>query len=266
MKTINRMAVGLAAGVLGALALATPANAQDEHFPDAGWLVREIALGSDVWADASASVIVDATTVDLTKPVGTTGTSIETTDLGLAVTAGDTIAVSYELLDGADIAAGAIRMFYYDHADGDTLLEAPTVFVAADGSGTLSLTVLADGQVGTMGLVYDASNVATGTVRFTDLTVGYTTVLFVEPAPPCEWNPDLAADDEECQPPSSPSPSPTTSEPPAGGTGGSDDAGKLPTTGAALPLFVGGGAALFGLGAGLWLLARRRPVTFTSGE
>jgi hypothetical protein len=254
----------LAVGVLGVLALGVgPAHAQDEHFPASGWQVRQIGLGETEWSPAAESAIVDATTVDLTKPDGTTGTSIETADLGLDVAAGTEISVSYALLDGADTVAGAVRLFYYDTADADTLGAAPTGFVAADGPGTLSLTVDVDTTIGTLGLVYDASNPAVGTVRFTNLTVGYTTVLFVAPPELCEWDDTLLADDEKCQPPASPSPSPSPSlAPPASGAGGSDE--QLPVTGASLPLLTGAGAALAGLGAGALLLARRLRTTFTA--
>lgn len=266
IKRVIGAVAALMVGGASALILGVgPAQAQDEHYPAAGWQVRQIGLGETQWSTAAASTIVDATTVDLTKPDGSTGTSIETADLGLAVTAATEISVGYELLDGATVDAGAVRLFYYDTAGADTLGAAPTGFVAADGSGTLSLTVAADATIGTLGLVYDASNASAGTVRFSNLTVGYTTVLFVEPPEPCEWDEQLTGDDEKCQPPASPTPDPSSSPtvaPPPSGQGGSGE--QLPVTGSSLPLLMGGGAVLAGLGAGALLLARSRRTTFTA--
>lgn len=264
--TVRRLAgaVALALAGAGLLLGGSPAQAQDEHFPAAGWEVRQIGIGDLVWSPAAASTILDATTVELTKPDGTTGTSIETTDLGLDVAAGTEVSVSYELEGGATVDAGAIRLFWYDHPDGDTLLEAPTAFVAADGSGTLSLTIGADATIGTLGLTYDASNISAGTVRFSNLTVGYTTVLFLEPVPPCEWDAELAADDDKCvEPEPTPTASPTTE--PAAGQGGSDDESGLPVTGVQTGLLAAGGVAAAGLGTGLLLALRRRRITFTTG-
>lgn len=241
---------------LGALALAGPAVAQDGHFPDGGWQVRQIATGASDWAPATASAITGPSSVELTKPDGTTGTSIETGHLGLDVTAGDVISVSYEL-DGADHAAGAIRLFYYDTADADTLATAPTAFTAADGSGALSVEVVATGRIGTLGLVYDASNDSAGTVTFTDLTVAGTPILFVEPEP----EPSPTA---EPSPDPSGKPSPAPSDPAPGGGGGGGDKPGLPVTGSSLPILAGGGAVLAGLGGGVYWLARRRGPSFTA--
>lgn len=245
---ITRWAGAAVCGAALALATATPGYAQDEpagHFPDAGWQVRQIGPDA-VWVDAELSMVTGPTAVELTKPAGDTGTSIETTDLGLPVAAGDTITVAYEMTDGALPDAGAVRLFWYDTADADTMTEAPTAFVAADAmSGTLSLVIGADAQVGTFGLTYDASNVSAGTVRFTGLMVGDTAVLFQAPPEP--------------EPTGEPTAQPT--EPPAGGGG---EKPGLPVTGASLPLLVLGGAGLAGAGGlALWAARRRRP-TFTA--
>lgn len=250
-------------GVAAALTVAAPAHAEDGHFPGPGWQHQQI--GPDlVWQLAEAGGIVDATTVELVKPAGDIGTSLETTDLGLPVAAGDTITVDYALSGGATPAAGAVRLFYYDRPGADTVVEAPAAFVAADAdSGTLEITVAADATVGTLGLVYDASNDTTGTVTFTNLTVAGDPVWFVPPVVPCEWDQELAADDDACQPPASPSPAasggPVGTDSPAPGVGGE----QLPVTGSSLLpalLILGGG----GLAAGLVLhrLSRSRGVTF----
>ncbi|MGH3679759.1 MAG: ComEA family DNA-binding protein [Natronosporangium sp.] len=179
---ITRWAAVAALGVAaGAVALAGPAQAQDGHFPDAGWQVRDFNVG---WVPAAESAIVNATTVELTKPAGDIGTSMETTNLGLPVMAGDEISVTVEKLGGATADAGAVRLFYYDHPDADTNGAAPTAFAADDGSGGISVTVAADGTVGTLGMTYDASNASAGTVQFSDLTVGETLVLFHAPSDP----------------------------------------------------------------------------------
>lgn len=252
---ITRLAAAAVIGMaVGLLLAASPARADDGHYPAAGWLLRDIGLGETDWrpGGAAESTIVTATTVELSKPDGATGTSVETTDLGLAVTAGTVISVDYEVVDGVDVfAAGAVRLFYYASADADTLAMAPTAVAVADGSGTLSLAVLADGTVGTLGLTYDASNASAGTVRFSNLMVGDREVLFVRPAP------------EPTEP--SPSPDPEPGQPEPAATPVAAGGNELPTTGSGwvLPAVGVGGAALV---AGLALVAalRRKTPTFTA--
>lgn len=262
---ISRWGGAAILGAAVALALAAPAAAQGEHFPAAGWQVRQIGTGETAWSPAAASQVVDASTVDLTKPDGTTGTSIETSHLGMDVNAGDVISVSYELLDDALTDAGAVRLFYYDTRDADTLATAPTAFVAADGSGVLELTVAATDRIGTLGLVYDASNDSAGTVRFTDLTVAGTPILFVappEPSPSPTGQPTPGPTGEPTPDPTKPAdPSPSD---PAGGAGGGSDKPGLPVTGSSLPVLVGGGAVLAAGGGGIYWLTRRRGVSFTA--
>lgn len=258
---------GAVLGAVTALTVAAPAHADGGHFPAPGWQHKQI--GPDlVWLPAEAGGIVDATTVELVKPAGDIGTSLETTDLGLPVAAGDTITVDYALSGGATPAAGAVRLFYYDYPGADTVVEAPAAFVAADAdSGTLEITVAADATVGTLGLVYDASNDTAGTATFTNLTVAGTAVWFVPPVVPCEWDGELAADDDACQAPASPSSEPTTAPTATPGVAGSPAPGvggeQLPVTGSSLLpalLILGGG----GLAAGFVLhrLSRSRRVTF----
>lgn len=50
-----------------------------------------------------------------------------------------------------------------------------------------------------------------------------------------------------------------------GGQGGGDDENGLPVTGGSAPVLVGGAGVLGLVGGGLYLLARRRRVTFTTG-
>src|SRR5690606_5087506 len=154
------------------------------HFPGSGWVLQQIATGDTGFSPATLSQIVDQDTVALTKPAGDTGTSIETTDLGLAVTAGDTLTVQVSLVGPASTDAGAVRMFVYDHPGADTLTEAPQAVMAAAGSGPLTLTVPFTGTIGTMGLVYDASNSSAGTVEFSNLRLNRTPIWFIEERKP----------------------------------------------------------------------------------
>jgi len=197
------------AGAAAALALAAPANAQTVP-PAADWWVQDTdasdydctAPEPTVRTDAAESAILDATSVKLVgKGVAAPphyGTSIETPDLGIDVATGDPVTVEYEL-DGADPAAGAVRLFIYDHADADTDCEAPTQLVAVpdDGSaeGTLTLTVGFTGTIGTAGLVYDSSNGnAGGSVIFSNLTVAGQVIAFAQ-------EPPAGGDGEDHEPP-----------------------------------------------------------------
>lgn len=179
--------------VLGVAALATSAAA--ESYPESGWQLRD-AHGTypDVsWQPAELSAVESATTVLLSKPSGDVGTSAEAANLGVPVSAGDEITVGYSAINGAVPDAGAIRLFWYDVPDADTLNDAPTGFVAAGAelSGTLTIVVEADATVGTIGLTYDASNDSAGTVVFANLTVAGEPISFE--APPASPEPSISA-------------------------------------------------------------------------
>lgn len=271
MRKYWMTALAVALGtLLGGALFTTPASAQVEHYPTTGWEVRD-ASGTypDIeWNPAAASQIIDAYTVDLTKPAGDIGTSIETTNLGIDVEAGDVITVHYELKDGATVDTGAIRMFYCDHPDGDTIHVGPTASVTADGSGTLQLQVLADGTIGTFGLTYDASNVSAGTVTFSSLKINEELVRFIEPVQSSPTPSPSPTVTESPTPSVSPTPSasPTPGETPSPTASSSEVEGEggeqLPVTGASLPYVVGAGAALLGLGTGVVLLTRKRKQYF----
>lgn len=276
MKTIKRLAGGVGALALSVgvvLALASPAQAEDGHYPEAGWLVQDTTIGPDVdWSDcdpaparfpAALSAITDATVVGLTGPGIPApphyGMSIETPDLGLPVSAGDEITVDYVLIGGASAASEAVRLFIHGTAGANTDCTAPAEYVAApnDGTtaGTLTLTVPFDGTIGTLGLVYDSSNGGVGgTVRFSNLTVEDTPVLFIAPLP-------------EPTPGTEPTPDPSTDEPqpsdsPAPGVAATDE---LPVSGPGwLPAVAIGGTAAIVAGALALLLFRRKPVRFTA--
>lgn len=251
---IIRWGGAAALGVTVGLALAAPGYTQDEgHFPTGGWALQQVDGGAFV--PATASTVVDATTVELTKPDGATGTSMETTDLGLNVAAGQQITVDYEMSAGALPDAGAVRLFWYDAPDSDTMATAPTALVAAGSTnGTLTIDISEAAKVGTLGLVYDASNPSAGTVRFSGLEVAGVPILFEAPTTPT--------------PTSEPTTGPEPTEPPAAGKGGgaSDGGagGQLPVTGGPVTLIGAGALVLLLVGAGLYLLARRRRVSFTA--
>lgn len=91
-------------------------------------------------------------------------------------------------------------------------------------------------------------------------------------SPPATPSPEPTAG-----PPTSPSPEPTASTSPTeatspspepaasdGGQGGGDRNNDLPETGTNVGLIAGGAGALLALGAGLFLIARRRRITFTA--
>ena len=83
------------------------------------------------------------------------GTSAETINLDIEVAAGEAITVDFALTDGADHAAGAVRLFIYYTEGADTWNVAPDQSVAADAAdGTLSITATG-GTIGTAGVVYD---------------------------------------------------------------------------------------------------------------
>lgn len=253
---LRRLAAVAAMGLAGAaVTLAAPAHADEGHFPAGGWTLYDTTIGGDVdWADcdpgptrtdASKSTIIDPTTVDLTAPTDAPapphyGTSIETGSLGLG---GDTVTVDYELSGDASFAAGAVRLFIYSTNDADTDCTAPDALASADAmSGTLTVSV-PGGVIGTLGLVYDSSNGGTGgTVRFSNLRVDDTLVLFQKPA----------------EPEPEPEPEPTDGQ---GGADGDDDKkSDLPATSGltSLPVLLGAGGLLVLVGGGAVLLGRRR--------
>ncbi len=193
---MRRILTAAATAALVVVGLATPTWADEGYYPIGGWALQDTDIHADVdWSDcdpgptrtdASRSEIIDERTVDLTQwkdaaPPPHYGTSIETANLGLT---GDVVTVNYEL-DGADPTASAIRLFIYDHADADTDCTAPTHFTAVPAgsalTGTLTIDVGFDGEIGTVGLVYDSSNSGgnDGTVRFTELKVDETLVRFL---------------------------------------------------------------------------------------
>lgn len=255
---IRKTLCGLAA-LIGALILtlgmAAPAQAQEGHFPAEPWQVRDVECDpypDCTWSPAASSAVTGPGTVELTKPAGHLGTSAETADLGLTAEADTVLSVDYSLDPDASTAAGAVRLFWYDHPDGDTITEAPTAQAVADAdSGTLELAVPAGLTIGTVGLTYDASNDSAGTVTFTALALGELPVLFEQlPAASPSPGPTETAGPTPTEQPSA-APSPTETEQPGEGLPVTSGPTLLPALGIA-------GGALLGLGGALAWLGRRK--------
>lgn len=293
MRKLSAVLFGLMMFFGISMFLSSPAAAQAEHYPDAGWQVRDITCDpypDCTWVDpAIESEVVDETTVVLDKPLAVpdVGTSIETTNLNLTVDAETTMTVNMSPSTPDVFAAGAVRMFYYDSPDADTVTDAPTQTVLGQpGDTSLSITVPAGTTIGTMGLTYDASNPSVGAVTFSNLMVGDTDILFLEPATPVSPSPS---------PSDVPSPTPTVTESPSTsdelncsdfdtqaqaqdvlvqdlndphGLDGDVDgiacedhfSAGLPVTGSSLPWFLGSGVVLIGLGAAAYAVGRKRCI------
>jgi len=213
MRKVSMAIVALLLGAFGLALVASPSQAtEDDECPT--WVLHSTITGID-WEDdeAAGSVVVDGNTVKLTKPIGG-GTEFATDDVGIELSNTADITVNYTLSTEASLAAGAVRLFYYNATGVNTLIAAPTGFVAAiDGDGG-TLTLPASGHVGALGVVYDASNASAGTVTFTGLKVGDIPISFTGDA--CQTEPTT---------PPTPDPDPTTPEP----------APPTPTTGPTTP-------------------------------
>lgn len=232
--------VAVAAIVSGLLLSADPAHGAQpaQHFPDGGWELGEWGPGAtSPTVPASASIVQSATVLDLTKPAGNTGVSMETTDLGLTADGDTQLSVSWEADQSGLTVAGAVRLFWYDIPDADTFGQAPTDRVCAGyddaaclvpntlTEGTLSMTVPDGSTVGTVGLTYDASNLTAGTVTFTELRFGDTLVLFLEP--PASPSPDPVSPSPTDS--GSPSPTPTDTASPSPSASPTDNGSPSPT-------------------------------------
>jgi hypothetical protein len=261
-KGLLALAAGMfvAAGTTFLIPTAAQATDDDPRFCPT-WSLRSI-VGTTWQAPAEGSKVVDGDTVVLTKPQGG-GTEFAAFNVGFTTEPVD-ITVHYSLSADADFAAGAVRLFYYEKSDADTLNTTPDGFVAADADeGTLTIEDVT--AVGTLGLVYDASNSAGGSVTFTDLKIGSVRVKFKDvcngqtpsPAP---------SSPEPSSPTTSPSASESTSTPPAAtGSPAPGGGGGLPVTGVPGPVLAGVAAALIvGGGALLMVARRRRDIRYTA--
>lgn len=188
MKRTIIWAAALAAGFYFGVPTAAGATEQPEPVC-ATWTARG-ATGvypAIVFGGKPVGTEISASTAKLTKPEGVSpGVEFASFDLGIGTLAQEAIVrVEYATSDGASTSAGAVRMFAYYDKDADTLNDAPDhVATAQAESGNLLFTVPDGKKIGTLGLVFDASNNTTGVVTFSNLTIGDRPVSFTPcPAP-----------------------------------------------------------------------------------
>lgn len=200
-----------------------------------------------------------------TGPLGGTGPSATST----------VVKVKFTTMDGASTSSGAVRMFAYYATNANTLTTVPDHYELASGSaGQISFAVPAGKSIGTLGLVYDASNSSKGAILFKDLMIGEKKVRFTRCSVP---TPTSTVTSAPVTPPTdkpitaSPSVSPTVSAsasssapvvPPTTPPAGAEP--SLPVTGPGIGVIIGAGVAVIGTGLGLMFLVRRRKVSFES--
>lgn len=263
MKKALAVLAGLIAAGFAALAAPSPSAATTPTLcPD--WTLRSIV--NDWGSPAEGSTVVDAHTVVLTKPVGG-GTEFAAKNLNMTFDSPVSVEVEYELADGADHAAGAVRLFYYEANNPNTLTDAPTEFIPAT-SGNGTLTIAGVDKLGTVGVVYDASNTAGGKVTFKNLKVGGTKLAFKDVCP--QATPSATATptptvtvSATAIPSTTASVSATTPAPAASVS--TSPAASLPVTGSnpMKPVLIGVGVLLVGAAlVGVYYLWRARQTRF----
>jgi LPXTG-motif cell wall-anchored protein len=209
-------------------------------------------------------------TAKLTKPsTGTMpGVEFAARDLDLDLTDDTVVSVKFKLDDDASYAAGAIRMFGYREKDADTVNDAPDFQAVAEAkAGTLKFTVPA-GKLGTLGLVYDASNDSAGAVSFSWLKVGHRKVKFTECPKPTPTATATATATPTATATATATPSSTTPSTPPSSTPPSDDVpppptntgsgGGLPVTGPSIGVLAAVGALMLAVGGAILFFARRK--------
>jgi LPXTG-motif cell wall-anchored protein len=270
---------GLSLGMTAGAAQATPSS-QEPKAVCGTWKARG-ATGvypAITFGGKPAGTEITATTAKLTKPTGVNpGVEFAAYDLKVGPLANEVqVLVGYQTAGGASVSAGAVRMFGYEDKNADTINDAPDFQATADAeSGNLVFTVAAGKKIGTLGLVFDASNNTTGSVTFSNLMVGDRPVHFINCAqeppnqpgkPPVSPGPSPTKGNPSQSPsqnPSSPAPSSPAQSipPPAAGQGGSGP--SLPVTGAPVGMITVAGVLVLGTGAGLIFATRRRRVKYT---
>lgn len=264
LKQLLAGVTGLAAAGVVALATTGAASATTPTTPVEcpTWTLRSVV--NDWGPAADGSAVVDANTVVLTKPVGG-GTEFAAMNLNMTFDSPVTIEVDYQLSDGADHAAGAVRLFYYEANNPNTLTDAPTAHIPAT-SGTGTLTIAGVDKLGTVGLVYDASNAAGGKVTFENLKVSGKLLAFKDVCVEASASATATASPTVTATASATaSPSATKTATPAPATSVSTSpVASLPVTGSSSKPALIAGIALVVVAGGtlLFLAARRRRTRF----
>lgn len=276
----SRLAAALT-GLVGLLAaglvtVAAPAQAtnhihatvtQPDPVCEATWKMR--GWTGTTWAGPPEGSSVTKTTAKLVKPGGdNTGVEFAAFDLDVEAPAGNEllVGVKYELDGGASAVGTAIRMFGYAEKDGNTETDAPDYgpdIAQSETGGVLVIKVPAGQKLGTLGLTYDASNTAKGSVKFSQMEIGNRPVWFTgcpEPEPTATPTANPTAEPTQTATPGpggteTPNVTPTAPAPPRSEP-------TLPVTGST-PLMVAlAGMCVLGAGGLLYWLSRRRQVTF----
>lgn len=269
MRQARRLAatalIVVLAAIVGWIAMdsATARAATPEQDPIcAEWKLRGAtgAYPAVVFGDTPAgATVVDAKTVKLVKPASGVDPGVEFAafDLDFEATTETIVAVKYELGDGAATSAGAVRFFGFEEQGANTVTGTTKwMELAVPDQGTLLHTMAAGEKLGTVGMVYDASNNTAGSVTFSEMTIGGRAVSFTEceePTPsPTVTTPAATT------PPATTGPTPTApaTPPVLGGP-------SLPVTGPTIWHAVGLGGILLGAGLLFVLVFRpRRKTTY----
>jgi hypothetical protein len=289
MKRITAALLALSAGLLaaGVAVFGTPAAATEPR-PVPVCAVWEMRGATGAYPDvtfggAPRGSYVRSRSAKLVKPAEGTAPGVEFATFALGYTAQEdvTVTVDFELGGSASFAAGAVRLFGYKATGADTLNDAPDFTAIASASeGALSFPLPEGSTLGTLGMVYDASNEAKGSVVFSDLRIGDRPVRF-KPCPKPDGSASASASvsssvsssasasasssaSASASVSSSVSSSASPSRPVVVVPGGTGAGPSLPITGPSVPLLVGGGLLLAAAGLGLVFLVRRRKVRFSA--
>jgi hypothetical protein len=268
---------------LAALVLSAPASAT-ETTPKPVCAVWKMRGATGAYPNVTFGSMPEGSNVGkysarLAKPTGADavqpGVEFASKDLGVEASApGREVSVDFETNGPAKPDAGAIRLFGYKTSDADTLHDGPDFQdMATSSSGKLKFTLPAGTKLGTLGVVFDASNDSKGSVTFSDMMVGEARVQFttcVEPtstptATPTTTKPTTTP--PTSRPATTPTATKTSSVAVGGGTqgGGTTSGGQgLPVTGTPVGLLAGGAAVLLALGGALVYANRKRRTSFTA--